>query len=602
MPDIRRFLPSLASLTTRVKRLRGQAEMLAYVARWRATWDRHDLDYRVPGLPPERFITAREAAARIPDGATVITSGMAGSQRASIHFFAVRERFKRTGQPRGLTWISVGAQGSRGRVPGTLEELGLPGLLAHVIQGHAETCKAQLKLVDAGQLTLRTLPQGQMVFALDAQGRGVETEPSDVGLGTFLDPRLVPAGRVPGLVPGLNAHPGPLPEPLVELVAGPTPEAARLRYHLPRIDVALVTLPAADAAGNLYARHAAMVTEAREALAAAKRNGGLAIASVAEIVPPDPDHIFVPASGVDFIVVHPYNEQTAGVLQRRYWPMFTTEGGADVDDALARVRFVNRVLGITPRRGPAEDLLARLGAAVFARTARPGALVNFGVGLPEEVGRVLYEQNLHGDVTFSTEVGVMGGVPGPGVFFSTCINPKEIVTSAEGFRRYARELELAIFGLLQVDGAGNVNVSKRGPRALDYVGPGGLPDIACSAKTVLFVGSWMAGARFDIRDGKLRIAKPGKPKFVAAVDEITFSGAEALRHGKRVFYITHVGVFELTARGLMLIEVVPGIDIERDIRGATDLPFVLPDGGPAVIDPAVVTGRGFRLGWPAGVA
>jgi propionate CoA-transferase len=167
------------------------------------------------------------------------------------------------------------------------------------------------------------------------------------------------------------------------------------------------------------------------------------------------------------------------------------------------------------------------------------------------------------------------------------------------FDLYAERLAVAVLGFLQVDAAGNVNVSKRGPRMVDYVGPGGLPDIATGARAVIFVGSWMANAQFAVEKGGMRVKKNGKPKFVGAVDEITLSGAAALRQGKQVYYVTHVGVFQLTPRGLTLIEVMPGIDIARDILSNQATRIVLPeDGRVPVADASIVTGVNFRLAFP----
>ncbi len=51
---------------------------------------------------------------------------------------------------------------------------------------------------------------------------------------------------------------------------------------------------------------------------------------------------------------------------------------------------------------------------------------------------------------------------------------------------------------------------------------------------------------------------------------ITFNGSYAARKGKHVLYITERCVFELTKDGLALIEVAPGIDIEKDILAHMD--------------------------------
>ena len=119
-------------------------KLLLHIIRWRLTWGKRNLDYLPPGRSSKKFITAREAAARICDGATVLSSGMAGNARCSVFFWAIRDAFQKKGHPRDLTWMNIGAQGGRGRVPGTVEEMALPGLLRRYLAGHLETAPSQM--------------------------------------------------------------------------------------------------------------------------------------------------------------------------------------------------------------------------------------------------------------------------------------------------------------------------------------------------------------------------------------------------------------------------------------------------------------------------
>ena len=107
-------------------------------------------------------LSARAAVTKIPDGACGISCGIGGNARCSILFWALRERYEHTGSPHGLTWISVGGQGGRGRVPGTVEELGIDGLVTRYIAGHTETARTMLQLAQEGRVELHTLPQGEM--------------------------------------------------------------------------------------------------------------------------------------------------------------------------------------------------------------------------------------------------------------------------------------------------------------------------------------------------------------------------------------------------------------------------------------------------------
>jgi propionate CoA-transferase len=173
-------------------------------------------------------------------------------------------------------------------------------------------------------------------------------------------------------------------------------------------------------------------------------------------------------------------------------------------------------------------------------------------------------------------------------------------SSAWMFRHYRDHLDATVLGFLEVDGAGNVNVSRRGPQLTDYVGPGGLPSITASAKTCLFVGTFMQGARWRIADGRMVLEQAGQPKLIEAVSEITFNGDEALKAGKECWYATSVGAFRLSAGGLVLEIIMPGLEVERDIRPNCGVRFGLPPGGPIEAPASVLSGLDYALAWGVG--
>lgn len=278
--------------------------------------------------------------------------------------------------------------------------------------------------------------------------------------------------------------------------------------------------------------------------------------------------------------------------------MFTAGSKENPIEGIKKIKFINRFLKITPVRGETDHLLGRLGASVFVKVTGKGSLVNIGVGFPEEVASQLMQHNLHNDILFTTEAGSFGGLPASGVFFGASINPQHLESSTETFYRYLNELDVAILGFLQVDSWGNVNASKRGRKITEYVGPGGFPDIASGAKVVLFVGTWMSGGKFVIKDHRLLVEKKGKTKFVEQVGQVTFNGAEEMKSGKKIFYITNVGVFTLTEKGLMLIMVMPGIDIEKDIINACEANIILPyDNKVTVVDASIFNKDEFIIKW-----
>jgi len=561
-------------------KLSTKLHLLYHILRWRLTWAKRNTHYayRVPGNP--KFMGSRDAVKLIRDGDVVATSGMAGNQRLGIMYWAIREMFDETGRPRNLTLMCTGGQGARGKVPGSMEELGREGLNARLVTGHQETFKAQLRLAGEGKLEVQCIPQGILTFLIEAQGRGEDSLLSRTGIGTFIDPRVGPGSAVFD----------PDAEALV------TVEGDQLRYRAPRVTVAMFSAPAADREGNIYLEGNSILAETFEVTRAARANNGCVIANVARVVEKQPGKIDVPAKDVDAIVVDPDCEQAASIKHRRVWPLLTTHSDVPVGEAIERLRFINQVLGITPRRTKVDNVIARLAAVTFAENARRGGYVNIGVGLPEEVCRMLFEAGLLGEVTAFTETGVIGGIPAPGMFFGAAACPEKMIPSCDVFRLIYERLDVAVLGVIEADSEGNVNVSKRGEGPINYVGPGGFIDITTGARMVLFVAAWMPRAKVRVQGDRLVIVERAGPKFKDRLAEITFSGQQALKAGKKVFFATTVGLFELTERGMELRRVMPGIDIRKDILELSSMRVVLPESGDVpTVDRSIVTGEGFRL-------
>ena len=564
-------------------RLAREAASAARLARWGLAMLHRDTrrPSPVPGSP--KFASAREAVDRIPDGAVMAVSGLGVQQRASVLFAALRERFEETGHPRRLTLVNVGGHGGRGLIPGTLDELALAGLCARLVTSHFETMPAFLALAAAGRCELQCLPLGVIAQLYDAQRRGEDSVLSEVGLGTFIDPR---AGR------GSPVQGGPR-EQLVRV------EGSRLRYRLPRIDVALFNVPAADRLGNLYVKGCATLGDSYEIARAAKRSGGLVIANVGRLARPRSAPVFLHARKVDAIVFDPDAEQTPGYFHRDPWSAVTTRSRVPIRAALEQARvasWIGRLGGGLARRSAVDELLFRLAAFTLASQVKKGARIAIGAGLPEEIARVVFESGRLGDVTFLVESGAIGGLPGSGAYFGASFSPRELVSTAQLFARCRRRLDAACLGALEVDGAGNVNVSRRGRGVRHYAGPGGFMDFTSAARTVVFVSGWMRAGALAVEGDALRLRRRGRPKFVEGVGEVTFDGARGLAAGKRIFYVTPVGVFRLTARGMELAAVVPGIDVRRDVLSVTPIEVVLPASGDVPLVPtSVVSGAGFRL-------
>lgn len=557
--------------------------LYAHVLRWRLMWNRFNTHFPPPDFDNPKFMTAWDAAGLIADGAIVGTSGIGSNQRPSVLYRAIRERFLKTGHPRDLTVVGIGGQGGRGIVPGTVEELGIPGLNTCLITSHTEMFKAQLRLAQENQLELQCSILGAITHILRAQGdEGINYIIRDhTGAGTFVDPRT---GGGTAICP-------PDGRQFVEVT-----EDGKLKYSLPFIDTAVFNADAADRHGNIYFKNSSVICEGFSLPKAVKRHGGKVIVNVGTLVDEGYDTNFVPAEMIDAVVYWPGTEQTGTVKQKKYWDYFTVNSRTSTEDALARVRQINAILKITAKRYPVDDVLARLATRIFAAHAHAGDHVDIGFGLPEEVARLLYESGIMKKLQMINESGAFGGISAPGIFFGASINPDEITTTAETFDRLYKRLDWAILGALQVDSRGNVNVSQRGKGAMNHVGPGGFIDLVTCAKNILFCCAFGEHSDVTVQGAKLRVGNPGKVKFIDKVDEITFNGEEALRQGKKVYYVTHLAAFHLTARGMELTHIMPGIDIQKDIIERSSMRILLPENKePEIVSEEVVTGKDFSF-------
>jgi propionate CoA-transferase len=529
--------------------------------RWKLSWNKRDLYGSPNSLSGSKFVSAMEAIKLIPDNAVVASSGFAGCGICNLLFWAIKESYQRNNSPKNLTLMNVGAQGGRGKIPGSVEELAESGLLIRYIAGHLETAKNLLKLGEEGKIELHTLPQGiiSRLFARQAEQIWQLTTPT--GIGTFLDPTIGGGSAVTPQTPNRFVT---------------ATDDDQLSYHLPVIEMALLSAPYADQQGNLYFHGEPLISENYEVVKAARANGGKVIAMVGEIIDQDASKICISSDQVDAIAIHANRPQMAGVPRQH--PLSALLPGSNVppNAAMSLIRLINRVAGITPERSVLDDKLARMAVDLFLKLTIVGSVVNFGVGLPEEVCRFLLTSNKVAQFKLTTEAGTYGGIPAPGIFFGTAVNPERIESSAWMFNLYQSNLDTTVLGFLQVDSAGNVNVSKRGDSVVDFVGPGGFCDITQGAKTIIFVGSWMVGGEYDLQGGELQIIKPGKSKFVKQVDHITFNAQQAVKQNKRVYYITDVGIFKLTTKGLQLCEAVAGIDIEKDIVKGCGADIIVP--------------------------
>jgi propionate CoA-transferase len=405
------------------------------------------------------------------------------------------------------------------------------------------------KLVSDDKAQVYLFPQGAIVHMFRAMA-GNRPCISRSGLGTFVDPRQ-DGGKANSIT-----H-----DDLVSVIEIDGEEY--LHFKPVPIDVALIRGTTADENGNITNERELTDLETLALAEAARNNGGIVIAQVqflAKAGSLSPRSVAVPGVMVDYVVVaKPENHpQTMGHTPDN--PAFSNE------------------MRVPPAH--VEPLPLDLRKVIARRSAMelvPDAVVNLGVGMSDTVGPVAGEEGVSDMMTLTVEAGVFGGVPQSGLDFGASLNCEAIIDHPAMFDFYqGGGLDLAIVSFGQIDRCGNVNVSRLGPR---INGMGGFIDITQNSKKVVFMGFFMNDAKETIENGRLVIHEEGKvQKLVEAVDQITFSGSLASAAGKPIVYVTERAVFELEDGELTVIEIAPGIDLQRDVLDQMGfLPRVSPD-------------------------
>jgi propionate CoA-transferase len=483
-----------------------------------------------------KITSSPEAAAIVQSGDAICTSGFVGIGVPDALLVALERRFLDTGQPRDLTLLFAAGQGD-GKERG-LNALGHKGLLKRAIGGHWGLIPKVGRLALDGDIEAYNLPQGVISHMYRDVAAGKPGTISRVGLGTFVDPRLE----------GGKINNSRTTEEMVRLIEIDNQEW--LFYRGLPLQIALLRGTTADPNGNVTAEREALDLDNLAMAMAVKNSGGVVIVQVERIARAgslNPRNVLIPGILVDCVVVAEpeHHQQTYATV---YNPAYSAETFVPLDAV--------PVMPLDERK-----IIARR----CAMELRAGAIVNLGIGMPEGVGAVAAEELINDLFTLTAEPGVIGGVPASGLDFGAAVNTDAIVSQNQQFDFYdGGGLDIAVLGMAEVDYEGNVNVSRFGTK---LAGAGGFINISQNARKVVFAGTFTAsGLDLRVEDGKLHVVQEGRAqKFGHKVQQITFSGVFAAKAEKEVIYVTERCVFRLSHRGLELVEIAPGMDLDRDI-------------------------------------
>ena len=514
-----------------------------------------------------KIISMEEAANLFFDGCCVVGAAFGSEGWPEEIGLAVEKRFLETGHPAGIT--AIHAAGNRAAKCWAHE-----GLISLDISSHESTTPKIAKLIEDDKVPGWYMPLGAMLQMYVEIGRGMPGVLSKCGLGTFMDAR-VEGGA---LNDSAKAYDRARKEKGERLFVEYIPDfmgEEYLFYNIPKIDIGMFRGTTADENGNITAENECLNLELSAVARAAKAQGGIVIAEVEQIVKAgslNPKLVKVGRNLVDYIVVQERPELLAraltdpGYRPDAFWKGLNGQAKVPVA-AIETMPF-----------DPKKIIIRRTCMEI-----RRGSMCNFGIGMPTFCGGVLAEEGEIDSIVMISESGSVGGVPGAGPLFGSHYNNEWSCDQKDHFDWFdGTGLDFGAFGLSEVQEDGSINVSKLNGVTL---GVGGFTNITAGARKACFIGTFTAkGLKEHIEDGKLVIDQEGKlKKFVKKCEQIAYDAPAAVKKGKPGLYITERCVFEACEEGLKLIEIAPGIDMQKDILDLMEFKPIIPEGGPKLM-------------------
>jgi propionate CoA-transferase len=495
------------------------------------------------------------ALSSIEDNSVVAISGFNMATTPEYLIERLYKLYLKTGHPKNLFIITDTFPGSPGRgldlIAKDLYKKGDKEFIRGILTPYLGWSEWLQRMVLEEMIEAYTWSIGVMAYWFREVGSGRPGVLTKVGIGTFLDPRYEGGA--------LNEKAKKARTVRVDVIKVEGEEY--LLYRAPKPNVALIRGTTADEIGNLTMEDEGIFGTVLNIAQAAKAmpNKGIVIAQVQRIArfgSLNPKEVVVPGPLIDYIVVAPRDKhwQSASI---DYDPRISGRIMPPLDPSLYPP------LELGPRKVIARRVLLEL-VKLIEELGRP-IIVNLGVGIPSHVGQIAVEEEISDYIAVTVESGPWGGVPLSGVDFGVSIGPYAIIPMPDQFTLYEGGIiDAASLGFLQVDEKGNVNSSMLPNR---IPGPGGFPVIAAGSPRLYFAGEFTAGPRkITVENGRLVIRENGPiKKFVRRVYKIFCNATNALKSGKEVLYITERAIFKLTHDGLELIEVAPGVDVDKDI-------------------------------------
>lgn len=490
------------------------------------------------------FINSNEVIDFIASGDTVATVGMTLAGASETILKKIEENFLGKGLPKNLTLVHSAGQSDRER---GIQHFAHEGLVTKIIGSHWGLQPRWMEMIANNKVIAYCLPQGQMAQLYRSMANGLPGKMSKVGIGTFIDPR-VEGGKMNEKTMNL--------EDMSEIMEYGGEEY--MFYKQIPLNVVVIRGTTADEWGNITMEDEAMKLEALPAALAAKRYGGKVLVQVkqkAEKGTLNPRDVVIPGVFVDAIVVSEDPEKDHRQTSSWYYdPSYSGDLRAPIPSTQPVQLDVRKFIGRRAMFELAEE-----------------DVVNLGTGIPNDVvGNIANEEKISEDIMITVESGIYGGLQAGGIDFGIGQNLTAMIPHDQQMDYYnGAGVDVTFMGAGEMDAEGNINATKMGELC---TGAGGFIDITQNAKKVVFCSTFSAkGAKISLDNQKVHIEQEGEiKKLVTEVDQISFNGKLAREKNQEVYFVTERAVFTLVAAGVKIIEIAPGLDLEKDILDMMD--------------------------------